>query len=412
MRDVTVKGIVTREVRMVRIALVAWLATLAFGNLAYGQKVLAADDDAKVGPPSQRYRFSHTAEGVLRLDGQTGQVTLCRPLGGAWVCNPAPEETDALRVELKRKDDEVQKLAADVAQLKDALAKAQGAAAGRQSAQDALQADVARLKDALAARKDEIAGLAAQLEASNADLKKRIAGTGAQPDVDAALARARDDNEALGRELAATREQVAALQKQVEESARQSITQEERQGLVSRIALLEQDNSGLKGALARLEADNAVLKKQLADDGARRELDAAVAQARQDSDALKRELAATREQVAALQKQVAAQGDQSARDAEIARLKSENAALNDRIAGLQIDTAAMKNEIAALKPPPAPTPPAEVPPDSKDKLKLPTREDLERARAALNEAWRRVMDMIGQLQKDMMGGRDDPPVRL
>jgi hypothetical protein len=37
---------------------------------------------------------------------------------------------------------------------------------------------------------------------------------------------------------------------------------------------------------------------------------------------------------------------------------------------------------------------------------------MERAKAALTDAWRKLMDMIGQMQKDMLGGKDNPPVRL
>jgi hypothetical protein len=37
---------------------------------------------------------------------------------------------------------------------------------------------------------------------------------------------------------------------------------------------------------------------------------------------------------------------------------------------------------------------------------------MERAKAALTDTWRKLMEMIGQMQKDMLGGRDEPPVRL
>jgi hypothetical protein len=53
-----------------------------------------------------------------------------------------------------------------------------------------------------------------------------------------------------------------------------------------------------------------------------------------------------------------------------------------------------------------------VPSEKKDELKLPSREDMERARAALTDAWRRVIEMIDQLQKDITGNRGEPPVRL
>jgi len=84
------------EVRMKRIALAVFGTALLVGAPVLGQNAAPSDKD-KSGPPSMRYRFSHTAEGVLRLDGETGQVTLCRAQAGAWVCNSAPEESALLQ---------------------------------------------------------------------------------------------------------------------------------------------------------------------------------------------------------------------------------------------------------------------------------------------------------------------------
>jgi chromosome segregation ATPase len=400
---------------MVRIALTVLAAALALGGTAQGlllgpalgqnaapDKADAAKETSKPGPPSQRYRFSHSAEGVLRLDNETGQVTLCRPLNGSWVCNPAPEETAVLQAELKRKDAELQKLSAEFAQLKDEVSRAQQAGtAGRKSAAD----EVARLQTAVAALKEDIAGLTG-----------KIADTAKQ-------------------------------------SGSQGISQDERQGMVSRLALLEQDNSGLKGALARIEAENAKLakqiteagkrpdldgaiaqaiaandtlkrdlasasakiaglEKQVGDDSARRELNVAVAQAREANDALKRELTMAKEQIAALQKRMSDTSDRNAQQAELNRLTAANKELTDKLASLEMSNAAMRSEIDALKPP-VPLPRAEVPADKKDEMKLPSREDMERVGAAMSEAWRKLMDMITQLQKDMMRGKDEsPPVRL
>jgi DNA repair exonuclease SbcCD ATPase subunit len=319
-----------------------------------GAKPDAAAKDAKPGPPTQRYRFSHTAEGVLRLDNETGEVVLCRALNGGWVCNPAAQESAALQVELKRKDDEVKKLNADIAEVKGELSRSQGAAA---SERKSLQDEIAKLQSAIAALKADMASL-----------------TGSVTD-------------------------------------KQGISQDERQGIVSRLALLEQDNSGLKGALARLESENAALKKHLADAPKPPDLEPAVTQAIAANEALKRDLAATQEQLATLQKQVADPTARDAQRAEIDRLKDENRSLTDKLASLEASNALMQNELDALKPPP-PLPKAEVPSDKKDELKLPSREDMERAKAALTDAWRKLMDMIGQMQKDMLGNKGDPPVRL
>ena len=69
----------------------------------------------------------------------------------------------------------------------------------------------------------------------------------------------------------------------------------------------------------------------------------------------------------------------------------------------------MQGELAALREPPLPPrPPAELaprPPDvtareSEDARRL--REDIERARGAIENAWRRLVDMLVNFQKDMM----------
>jgi predicted nucleic acid-binding Zn-ribbon protein len=387
---------------MVRIALAVLATTLALSTAvqdsALGQNAAAPGKPDEKAPPTQRYRFSHSAEGVLRLDNETGQVTLCRPLNGGWVCNPAPEETAVLKVELERKDGEVKKLTAAFDALKAELASAQDAASDKRKT---LEDEVAQLQGAIGGLKDEIAG----------------------------------------------------LKTQIAEAGKQGITQEERHGLVSRLALLEQDNSGLKGALARLENESADLKKkleagprsdlepavtqaiaanealrrdltaatdkiaalekQLGDNSGRHATDAAIAKVSDANESLKRELAAAKEQLADLQKQVAAQNDRAAQQAAIAKLKDDNNTLTDRVAALEADNTRLQDEIAAMKPPPPPpVPQAQVPPDKKDELKLPSRQEMERARAALTDAWQRLMEMIGQLQKDMLGNRDEPPVRL
>jgi hypothetical protein len=83
----------------------------------------------------------------------------------------------------------------------------------------------------------------------------------------------------------------------------------------------------------------------------------------------------------------------------------DRAALEKEIARLQGEVASLKSEIAALRePPPPPRPPAELtpPPTEKSEDATKLREDLERARAAFEHAWRRLVEMILNFQKDMM----------
>src|SRR3954453_22818384 len=97
--------------------------TLVLNGAVLGQNAApapgkVADEAAKPGPPSQRYRFSHTAEGVLRLDNETGEVVLCRAFGNGWACNPAANETAVLQTELNRKDAEVTRLSGEFEKLR------------------------------------------------------------------------------------------------------------------------------------------------------------------------------------------------------------------------------------------------------------------------------------------------------
>jgi cell division protein FtsB len=81
----------------------------------------------------------------------------------------------------------------------------------------------------------------------------------------------------------------------------------------------------------------------------------------------------------------------------------DRAALEKEIARLQDEVARLKREVAALREPPPPRPPAELSPAPKhsdDAVEL--RKDIERARAAIENAWRRLVDMIVNFQKDMM----------
>jgi hypothetical protein len=49
-----------------------------------------------------RYSFNRVDDGYLRLDQQTGQVSLCNRRSVGWACYPVPDERSALEEEIAR----------------------------------------------------------------------------------------------------------------------------------------------------------------------------------------------------------------------------------------------------------------------------------------------------------------------
>jgi hypothetical protein len=80
---------------MVRTTLSILVLALFTGSAAWAQGTPAESDDA-------RYTFNRVDEGYLRLDGRTGQVSICtrRPVG--WSCQAVPDERTALEAEIAR----------------------------------------------------------------------------------------------------------------------------------------------------------------------------------------------------------------------------------------------------------------------------------------------------------------------
>ena len=80
--------------------------------------------------------------------------------------------------------------------------------------------------------------------------------------------------------------------------------------------------------------------------------------------------------------------------------------LEEKLGRLQDEVASLKKEIAALREPPQPRPPADLSPQSGNSpdvtIKLPTQEDMARAREFLEDAWRRLVEMFGSVRKDIM----------
>ena len=88
------------------------------------------------------------------------------------------------------------------------------------------------------------------------------------------------------------------------------------------------------------------------------------------------------------------------------------APIDREIARLRDEIASLKKEVATLREPPPPRPPADLTPpaegkkDSEVMIKLPTHDDITRAREFTREfmgdAWRRLVEMLTTVQKDIM----------
>jgi hypothetical protein len=80
----------------------------------------------------------------------------------------------------------------------------------------------------------------------------------------------------------------------------------------------------------------------------------------------------------------------------------DRAALDAEIGRLQAEVGRLKAGVAQAEPP---RPQAELSPragQDESHLRFPTREEMERARAAVERAWRHMVDMIYDFQKDVM----------
>jgi hypothetical protein len=80
--------------------------------------------------------------------------------------------------------------------------------------------------------------------------------------------------------------------------------------------------------------------------------------------------------------------------------------LEEKLGRLQDEVASLKKEVAALRDPPPPRPPADLSPQTGSgpdvTIKLPTQEDMTRAREFLEDTWRRLVEMFGSVRKDIM----------
>jgi hypothetical protein len=62
-----------------------------------------------------RYTFKEVADGLLRLDARTGQVSLCNKRTTGWACQALPDDRTALEDEIARVEKENQALRKDLA---------------------------------------------------------------------------------------------------------------------------------------------------------------------------------------------------------------------------------------------------------------------------------------------------------
>lgn len=79
---------------MIRIALPAVVALALAGSATWAQTPPDSDD--------ARYSFSRVDDGYLRLDGRTGQVSICTRRSAGWACQVVPDERGTLEAEIAR----------------------------------------------------------------------------------------------------------------------------------------------------------------------------------------------------------------------------------------------------------------------------------------------------------------------
>jgi hypothetical protein len=80
---------------MIRTALFALAGLVLAGLAAWAQSTVPESDDS-------RYTFNRVDDGYLRLDGRTGQVSICARRPAGWTCEAVPDERAALEAEIAR----------------------------------------------------------------------------------------------------------------------------------------------------------------------------------------------------------------------------------------------------------------------------------------------------------------------
>ena len=80
---------------MFRMAVFILAALALAGPAAFAQGTPAESDET-------RYTFNRADDGYLRLDGRTGQVSICTRRSVGWACQAVPDERTALEAEIAR----------------------------------------------------------------------------------------------------------------------------------------------------------------------------------------------------------------------------------------------------------------------------------------------------------------------
>jgi hypothetical protein len=108
---------------------------LAADVFAYAATAMAADPtrpDARFEPGAGRYTMHPAEGGFLRLDTQTGQMSMCKSASATWSCASLPDERSALEAKSDALQRENQELKSAVKRLEELA----GVAPGDQSRRD------------------------------------------------------------------------------------------------------------------------------------------------------------------------------------------------------------------------------------------------------------------------------------
>ncbi len=100
------------------------LIALTAGILVAGGALPALSAGTQAGAAPGRYTMTPTENGFLRLDTQTGAVSLCMRKDGRWACESVADDAKLLR-------DEIARLARENEALRRRLAELEGRKSGR-----------------------------------------------------------------------------------------------------------------------------------------------------------------------------------------------------------------------------------------------------------------------------------------